>query len=107
MAEPSASLAPAPMEGHGVYNRSSRVQAAGLSPALPLLKRAARAAALAPAPEPVVIADYGSSQGHNSLHPMAVAIGALRERVGQDRALSVVHTDLRHPWLEAPGRCNG
>ena len=26
------------MEGHGVYNRSSRVQAAGLSPAVPLLE---------------------------------------------------------------------
>ena len=100
MAEPSASVAPAPMAGHGVYNRSSRVQAAGLSPALPLLKRAARAAALAP--ERVIIADYGSSQGHNSLHTMAVAIGALRERVGQGWARSVVHTDLPGNDFSAP-----
>jgi hypothetical protein len=37
------------MEGHGVYNRSSRVQAAGLSPAVPLLEQAARAVALSAA----------------------------------------------------------
>ena len=38
-------IRPAPMEGHGVYNRSSRVQAAGLSPAVPLLEQAARTVA--------------------------------------------------------------
>jgi hypothetical protein len=85
---------PVPMEGHGVYNRSSLVQAAGLSPAVPLLELAARVVALSAAPEPVVIADYGSSEGHNSLGPLSAAISALRERVGPDRAISVVHTDL-------------
>jgi len=49
---------------------------------------------LPPAPAPVVIADYGSSPGRNSLHPMAVAIGVLRERLGPERAISVVHIDL-------------
>jgi len=82
------------MEGHGVYNRSSRVQAAGLSPALPLFERAARAVTLATAPEAIVIADYGSSEGRNSLAPMAVAVSSLRERVGPEREISVVHTDL-------------
>jgi hypothetical protein len=85
---------PAPMEGHGAYNRSSRVQAAGLAPAVSLFERAARAVALAPSPQPIVIADYGSSEGHNSLAPISVAIEVLRGRVGADRAISVVHTDL-------------
>jgi hypothetical protein len=93
MTDVPAPLTPAPMEGHGAYNRSSRVQAGGLSPALPLLKQAARAVPLAAAPEPIVIADYGCSEGHNSLSPMAGAIGALRERTGPDRAISVVHID--------------
>ena len=44
--------------------------------------------------EPVVIADYGSSQGHNSLAPITAAIRALRERLGPIRAISVAHTDL-------------
>ena len=85
---------PAPMEGRGVYNRSSRIQAAGLSPAVPLLERAAKVVSLSNAPEAIVIADYGSSEGRNSLSPMTVAIGAIRERVGPNRSISVVHTDL-------------
>lgn len=85
---------PTPMEGHGVYNRSSRVQAAGLSPAVPLLEQAAETVPLAAGPQPVVIVDYGSSEGHNSLGPVAAAITVLRKRVGLERAISVVHTDL-------------
>ena len=90
---PPSVVEPAPMEA-GAYNRSSRVQAGGLRPALPLLEQAARSAALAPGVEPIVIADYGSSAGHNSLLPMRVAIAALRERVGEGRPISIVHTDV-------------
>jgi SAM dependent carboxyl methyltransferase len=94
MTDAQAFVRPAPMEGHGFYNRSSRVQAAGLSPALTLLERAARTVTLPEPPWPIVIADYGSSEGHNSLGPLALAISALRERVGSERAISVVHTDM-------------
>jgi hypothetical protein len=82
------------MEGHGGYNRSSQVQAAGLSPAVSMLESAARIAELPAGPQPIVIADYGSSQGHNSLVPIGAAINILRERIGPERAISVVHTDL-------------
>jgi hypothetical protein len=92
---PTSSVSsPAPMEAGGGYNRGSSVQTAGLSPAVPLFERAARTVPLANAPEPIVIADYGSSQGRNSLGPMSAAIRALRGRTGRDRAISVVHTDL-------------
>jgi SAM dependent carboxyl methyltransferase len=94
MTDPQAFDRPAPMEGHGIYNRSSRVQAAGLSPAVTLFERAARTVALPAPPRPIVIADYGSSEGRNSLDPVTAAIGALRERVGPERAISVVHTDV-------------
>jgi hypothetical protein len=94
MSNPSSVVGPAPMEGAGGYNRSSRVQAGGSLPAVPLFEQAARATALAEAPEAIVIADYGASEGHNSLAPMAVAISALRKRVGPDRPISIVHTDL-------------
>lgn len=94
VAETPVFTAPAAMEGDGAYNRNSRVQAAGLSPAVPMLQRAARMSALPPEPQPVVIADYGCSQGHNSLLPMQAAIRVLRERAGPLRAISVVHTDL-------------
>jgi hypothetical protein len=82
------------MEGHGAYNRSSRVQAAGSPPAVALLDKAARQVPLSIAPEQIVMVDYGSSEGHNSLVPVTVAMRILRERVGRERAISVVHTDL-------------
>ena len=94
-------VAPAPMEGAGVYNQNSRVQAGGLRPAIPLLEWAARSAALAPGSEPIVIADYGSSAGHNSLLPMSIAVAALRERAGKVQPISVVHTDV--PGNDFPG----
>ncbi len=87
-------VTPAAMEGQGGYNRSSQVQAAGLSPAVPMLEHAARTVALPAGSQPIVIADYGSSEGHNSLLPLGAAIAILRERIGPDRAISVVHTDL-------------
>jgi hypothetical protein len=87
-------VGPAPMEGHGAYSRSSRVQAAGSSPAVPLLEQAASEVSLPADPELVVISDYGSSEGHNSLVPMRAAIDVLRDRIGKERAISVVHTDL-------------
>lgn len=43
--------------------------------------------------QPVVIADYGSSQGKNSLVPIQVAISILRTRLGSSRAISVFHID--------------
>jgi hypothetical protein len=87
-------VTPAAMEGQGRYNRSSQVQAAGLSPALPMLERAAREVSLPDGQLPIVIADYGSSQGHNSLAPVGAAIDVMRKRAGQERAISVVHVDL-------------
>jgi SAM dependent carboxyl methyltransferase len=84
----------AAMEGQGGYNRNSRVQAGGLSASLPMFERAAWAAKVPAGSQPVLIADYGCSEGRNSLAPMRAAIGVLRERVGRDHAISVVHTDL-------------
>lgn len=84
----------AAMEAGGAYNRSSTVQAAGLAPAVPWLTEAANLVPLGPPDAPLIVADYGSSQGRNSLAPLSAAIGVLRERAGADRPISVVHTDL-------------
>ncbi|HET6218322.1 MAG TPA: hypothetical protein VFE27_14955 [Acidobacteriaceae bacterium] len=89
----SEAVKPAAMEGQGRYNRSSAVQAAGLSPAVPMLEQAARAVSLPGGRLPIVIGDYGSSQGHNSLEPLGAAIDVLRKRVGDERAICVVHVD--------------
>ncbi|MBL9148199.1 MAG: SAM-dependent methyltransferase [Phycisphaerae bacterium] len=85
---------PAPMEGGGAYNRHSQVQASGLEPAVEWLVEAARRVAIPPSPAVPVVADWGSSQGRNSMRPMRSALQALRERAGADRAIVVAHTDL-------------
>lgn len=41
----------------------------------------------------MVIADYGSSQGKNSLAPMRAAVEILRPRIGPDRAVFIFHVD--------------
>jgi SAM dependent carboxyl methyltransferase len=82
------------MEGGGAYNNNAKLQASGGAFALPHLENAARSIALDADSQPVVIADYGSSQGRNSLLPMRVAIEVLRARLGSDRPILVYHEDL-------------
>jgi hypothetical protein len=82
------------MEGGGAYNRSSRVQAAGLAPAIALFEEAAALVPLARERQALSIADYGCSEGHNSMAPISAAIRTFRERIGSARAIMVFHTDL-------------
>jgi SAM dependent carboxyl methyltransferase len=81
------------MEGKGAYNKYAKLPAGGAALALPLLEKAVRFLTVEPGDGPVVIADYGSSQGKNSLVPMQVAIKLLRTLLGPRRAISVFHID--------------
>lgn len=81
------------MEGGGSYNRHARIPAAAGRLTLPILDEAVRSLALASDDRPVVIADYGSSQGTNSLIPIRAAVKVLRARAGADRPILVVHVD--------------
>ncbi len=76
------------------YTQSSRLQAAGLLPALTLFKQAAQQVPLPKPPQPIVVADYGAATGHNSLKPMATAIEVLRARTRHDHAILLAHTDV-------------
>lgn len=81
------------MEGDGAYNKHGRIPAAGAALAIPLLEQAVRNVSLDHTGDPVVIADYGSSQGKNSLAPMRIAIRGLRTRLGPNRPVTVFHID--------------
>lgn len=76
------------MEGKGAYNEHAKRQVAGIALALPLLEKAVSSVELDTGDQPVVIADYVSSQGKNSLVPMQVAIGSLRQRLGPSTAIT-------------------
>jgi hypothetical protein len=85
---PSAS-----MEGRGSYNRHSLIPPGGGALAFPHLERAIADVPLGPIDQPVVIVDYGSSQGLNSLAPMRLAIESVRQRSSAVRPILVYHVD--------------
>jgi hypothetical protein len=93
MSEEGAAAPHGVMEGEGAYNRHARVQASGISLALPFLESAARKIVSDSDSQPIVIVDYGSSQGKNSLMPLRAAIGTIRSRFGSNRPILVFHVD--------------
>lgn len=82
------------MEGNGSYNLHAIPQADGGTTAIPLLERAASEIPIESGTRPIGVADYGASQGKNSLAPMRTAVETLRRRVGRCRPILIFHTDL-------------
>ena len=84
------------MEGKGAYNRNAAIPSIGRRPRHTALRKSGAADQSSTSGDrPIVIADYGSSQGKaNSLAPMRAAIAALRMRAGRQRPIFVCHTDL-------------
>jgi hypothetical protein len=80
------------MAGGGYYNVHSQVQASAASLLLETLKGAARELPITEGAGPLVVADYGSAQGRNSLEPMGAAAAILRARTAE-RPILIVHTD--------------
>ena len=83
MPESSIVVRPQPMDSE-TYTASSRLQAAGLAPAIAVFERAATQVPLPTAPQPIVLADYGAGTGHNSLLPLGAAIKVLRSRTSAE-----------------------
>lgn len=93
MPESSIVVRPEP-HGSVFHTPSLRLQAAGLRPAIELFERAADEVPLPKPPQPVVIADYGASNGHNSLLPIGAAIARLRARIPPEQSILIAHTDI-------------
>jgi hypothetical protein len=91
--ESSIVVRPEPMDS-GSYTASSRLQAAGLLGTIKLFEDAAGTVPLPKPPQPIVIADYGASTGHNSLLPICAAIAVLRKRTRPEHSILVAHTDV-------------
>lgn len=89
MPESSVVVRPEP-----TYTEASRLRAAGLAKAIAGFERAAEHVGLPRAPQPIVIADYGAANGHNSLKPLSAGIAVLRRRTSHDHAILVAHTDV-------------
>jgi hypothetical protein len=81
------------MDGGGAYNQHARHQTAAASAAGQFLERAVSTLALDRGVEPIVIADYGSSQGKNSQAPIRAAVRSLRPRLVPAHPIFVYHVD--------------
>jgi len=60
---------------------------------MPFLEKAVSRMAIEAEGRPIVIADYGSSQGKNSFAPIGLAIKSLRARVAPNQPIIVFHID--------------
>jgi hypothetical protein len=76
----------------GYYGAHSRPQQSAGSYGFAMLERASAAVPLGGGP--VVVSDMGAAGGRSELQPLALAVGRLRERLGDGPPLLVVHTDL-------------
>jgi cyclopropane-fatty-acyl-phospholipid synthase len=83
----------AAMQGDGNYNLNSALQSSNLQSAVPLLVEAARSIDIEQG-RSMLLADYGASQGRNSMLPVSAAIDAMRAQRTTASPITIVHTDL-------------
>lgn len=81
------------MKGDGFYDENSSGQRAAIESIAPWIEAAAAAAALPAADVPIVVADYGCSEGKNSILSTGLATRTLRQR-GAKNPISAVFSDL-------------
>jgi gibberellin A4 carboxyl methyltransferase len=80
------------MKGDGFYDRNSAPQMAAVAAVLPWLEDAVAQMDLSDSPAPVVVVDYGCSEGRNSIAAMQRITAALRART--PRPIQTIHSDL-------------
>src|ERR1043166_5293739 len=81
------------MVGGDYYNRNSQCQQNAIQFGLPLLERAIQAI---PLPDPgsvYLVADYGSSEGKNSMAVMRDVVRLIRRRASESVPIAIVHND--------------
>lgn len=88
------------MVGRGFYNRNSATQWAATEVVLPWLEEAITEIPMTGPPETIGLADFGCSEGRNSVEVMQRLVAALRARTS--RPLLTIHSDLPtndYTWL--------
>lgn len=80
------------MVGSGFYNQNSAPQWSAIDYVLPWVEGAARDMDLAGPPSTISLADYGCSEGRNSIAVMTRLVAACRTRT--TRPIQTIHSDL-------------
>lgn len=81
------------MKGEGHYDRHSTVQGAALDAVKDWIDVAVEGLPLPAEPAPLTVADYGCSEGRNSIRAVGLIFEALRRR-RPTQTLCAIHTDL-------------
>src|SRR5262245_43828336 len=80
------------MKGDGFYDRHSSPQWAAISAVLPWIEEAVGRADLADGQAPIVLVDYGCSEGRNSIEALRKLVDAVWKKT--TRPIQTVHSDL-------------
>ena len=81
------------MEGRGFYNAHSQLQHSALRCGLPFLEQALASVPIPQPGHPFLVADYGSSEGRNSVEVMRLVVREIRRRASWSVPISIVHID--------------
>ncbi len=85
----------------GCYNSNSRPQMIAVELSLPFIRQAIDILDLSLSSIPLIIADFGSSQGLNSMYAMKAIIEYLRQSKKENRPILIIHNDLAsNSWTQ-------
>ena len=80
------------MKGDGYYDRHSSPQMAAIDATLPWLEESVRTLSIAASKAPLVVADFGCSEGRNAIEATRRIVATLRER--DPRPIQTIFSDL-------------
>lgn len=80
------------MKGEGFYDQHSEAQSLALAAVGDWLRQAVADLSLPAAPAPIVVADFGCSEGQNSIQEIGLVVQELRQRTSQP--ICGIHSDL-------------
>ncbi|CAF1132389.1 unnamed protein product [Didymodactylos carnosus] len=84
------------------YNENSRPQLVSVDSTISYIREAVDMLDIQPSSSPLIIADFGSAHGYNSMHAMKMIIQCLKEvnKVEDEKQILVVHNDLpTNDWI--------
>jgi len=79
---------------YGSYNSNSSPQLALIQSSIPFIKKAIEILDIVPSSFPLIVADFGSSHGSNSIYVIKLIIDYVKELNKTERSFLIIHNDL-------------
>jgi hypothetical protein len=78
----------------GSYNKNSASQLSLIQSSIPYIKQAIDILDINPSPFPIILADFGSSHGSNSVYVMKLILDYIKQINKTSRSFLIIHNDL-------------